>query len=580
MLDSLVEDHNTELSREAQPTPATTERIYIGLLASAVVLVYSNTLWNAFTMDDRQLYIVKNPVVTHPSLRALFMPHALTMVFRPLTFASFVLDWKVGAGHPFIFHLVNLLLHAAATVLLFFLLRILLQSLVRGGSLAFVAALLFAVHPIHTEAVTSIVGRAELLAAAFLFAAWIFHLKDREIPALLCLTLALLSKESAIVFLPLVLTGDYILGRWKSKFRYARIAAVTLLYLGLLWKVDGGHFGPADIQLLDNPLAHLSLQWRVLNALRVAWKYVGLQFYPGTLSCDYSFNQISMYLDWRHTLPAVIATIAVLTCWFRALWKRQLVRALAGGIYLVGFSVTANIIKPIGTIMAERLAYLPSAGFCLLVASAWYWLYRRQRRFAIATSIAVLVALGARTIVRNRDWRDNLTLWSTDARAVPNSAKIHIMLGSAYVDTGQFARAPQEMEAALRIYPEFPEAMEAYGLLLSGEGKYQEAGRMLERAFYMVKRGYPNYDGMAVNLAVLYIQTGHIDGALDVLNREIAEAPGYTRAWAARALAHYKNGETAAARSDAETVLHLDGTNQDAQNLIKLLQASMQPSSR
>jgi tetratricopeptide (TPR) repeat protein len=174
-------------------------------------------------------------------------------------------------------------------------------------------------------------------------------------------------------------------------------------------------------------------------------------------------------------------------------------------------------------------------------------------------------------MMRNRNWKDNLTLWSTDARAVPNSAKIHVMLGSAYVDVGQFDAALQEMDSALRIYPDFPEALEAYGLLQSAKGNYQEAGAMLERAFYAVRRGYPNYDGMAVNLAVLYIQTNHIDGALQLLDREIAESPGYARAWASRALAHYKRGETVAARSDAEMALRLDSTNQDTQNLLQLL---------
>jgi protein O-mannosyl-transferase len=577
LLDSLVEDRSTEVASQAQPTPATKKRIYIGLLASAVVLVYSNTLWNAFTMDDRQLYIVKNPVVTHPSLRAFFTPHVITKVFRPLTFASFALDWKVGAGHPFIFHLVNLLLHVAATVLLFLLLRVLLQSLVRGGSLAFAAALLFAVHPIHTEAVTSIVGRAELLAAALLFAAWIFHLKDREIPALLCLTLALLSKESAIVFLPLVLIGDYIHGQWKSRLRYLRIAAVSLVYLAVLWTAEGGHFGRVDIPLLDNPLGSLTAPWRVLNALRVAWKYIGLQLYPATLSCDYSFNQIRTYLDWRHTWPAASAAFAVFCAWIVAVWKRQRALALAGTIYFVGFAVTANILTPIGTVMGERLAYLPSAGFCLLIALAWNWTYKRQQKLALGVLALVVVALGARTVVRNHDWKDNLTLWSADVRAAPDSAKMHVMLGSAYVDSGQFEPALKEMELALKIYPDFPEALEASGLLQSWKGNYQAAGAMMERAYYMVSRGYPNYDDMAVNLAGVYVQTNHIDGALQVLNREIAENPGYARAWANRAVIHYKLGDSASARTDASTALHLDPLNQQARNLMQLLNGSAQP---
>jgi protein O-mannosyl-transferase len=550
---------------------------YLALLVLAVCVAYTNSLSNDFTMDDRQLYILKNPAVTHPSLRGFLTPHAVTKVFRPATFAFFALEWRIGGGRPFVFHLGNLFLHAAATILLFFVLQTFLQALPQGNIVAFAAALLFAVHPIHTESVTSIVGCAELLAAAFLFAAWIFHLRDREIPALICFTLALLSKESAIVFLPFVLLGDHAIDRWKPALRYVRIAALSILYLAVVWKVDGGHFGPADIQLLDNPLATLPVHWRILNAIRVAWKYLALQLYPATLSCDYSFSEIPIYLDWRHTLPAAGTAGVILACWIRSLWKKQLVYALAGGVYFAGFAVTANILTPIGTIMAERLAYVPSAGLCLLAAWAWQSLYRRQRQVGLAALIILPGVLGIRTIVRNRDWRDNLTLWSADVRAVPNSAKIHVMLGSAYVDTGQFDPALKEMELALKIDPLFPEALEADGLLQLSKGNYGAAGKMLEQAFYAVHRGYPNYDGMAVNLAILYIRTDHLEGALQLLDREVAEAPRYARAWAVRGLVHYKRGETSAARSDAEMALRLDPTNPDGRSVLQLLDKPREP---
>src|SRR5712664_419595 len=396
------------------------ERLRVGLLLAAVALVYSNTLLNEFTMDDG-LYVANNPQVTAPSVRALFTPNKIVNVFRPVTFATLAWNQSMNGGKPFGFHLFNLMLHAAVTWLLYLLLLAILETSPHAQTVAFVAALLFAVHPIHTEAVASIVGRAELLAAGFLLAAWILHLRDREISALICFVLALLSKESAVVFLPLAAIGDYASGKWKPASRYLRIAGLTLLYLGVLWKVQGGHFGMADIQRLNNPLATIPTGWRILNALRVAWKYVGLQFYPATLSCDYSFNQIPVYLDWRHTLPAAIAAVAAVGGWTWAIWKRRYAVVLAGAIYLAGFCTTANILVPIGTIMGERLAYLPSAGFCLLIALAWNWLQARQRKLALLALAVFVAVLGARTVVRNRDWKDNLTLYSAAVRAVPRS---------------------------------------------------------------------------------------------------------------------------------------------------------------
>src|ERR1700720_1200269 len=184
------------------------DSLRIGLLLAVVALIYGNTLRNEFTMDDG-IYVLRNPQVTNASVRGLFAPNKASNVFRPLTFATFALNWRLGGARPFGFHLLNLILHAVASLLLYLLLEALLGASPSGKAVAFAAALVFAVHPLHTEAVSSVVGRAELLAVGFLFAAWILHLNDWQISAVICFVLALLSKESAVVFLPLLLVGDY-----------------------------------------------------------------------------------------------------------------------------------------------------------------------------------------------------------------------------------------------------------------------------------------------------------------------------------------------------------------------------------
>src|SRR5215469_15774314 len=169
------------------------ERLLVGLLLAAVVLAYANTLGNQFVMDD-ELYIMRNPQVTSPSLSRLFSPNPVSSVYRPVDFAALALNWALSGPEPFGYHLLNLLLHAGVTWLLYVLLQELLASWPEGRTVAFVTALLFAVHPIHTEAVSWVVGRAELLAAGFLFAGWILHFRDRPIESLVCFVLAMLSK--------------------------------------------------------------------------------------------------------------------------------------------------------------------------------------------------------------------------------------------------------------------------------------------------------------------------------------------------------------------------------------------------
>ena len=554
------------------------KRLRIGLLLATVVLVYANTLWNQFTWDD-ELYITTNPQVTHFSWRGLLAANGVTNVFRPLTFGSFALNWALQGAHPFGFHLLNLLLHAAVTLLFYFLLCALLDGVPHGETVALVAAALFAVHPIHTEAVTSIVGRPELLAAGFLLAAWLLHLRDLQIPALLCFALALLSKESAASFLPLVILGDYTRGKWKPPLRYTWIACATAIYLGLLWKVQGGRFGQAGIARLDNPLASLPAGWRILNAIRVAWKYVGLQIYPATLSCDYSFNQIPMYRDWRHTLSAALAAMTIVGAWLWAVRKRKTTAVLAGALYFGAFATTANILIPTGTILGERLAYLPSAGLCLLVAAVWTQLFagalhKRGQTMALALLVLIVGGLGARTVVRNRDWRSDTALFAAAVRAAPDSAKAHLNLASAYRNGKQLDLARGEFEAVLRIYPNLPDALAGYGLVDFQLGDYPDAERMMKQALDTSTRNDPNYDFMAVNLAALWMETGDNFDAIDLLNRVIAESPAYSRAWANRAVIRYRLRQPAAAQADAEAALRLDHNNRQALGVTRLLSDS------
>ena len=329
-------------------------------------------------MDD-DLYIFRNAQVTNHSVKELLQPNKYTYVFRPVTFATLAANFELGGENPLGYHVFNILLHGGVTILLFWVLSALLGREPRGDVIAFVAAVLFAVHPIHTEAVSSIIGRSELLAAGFLLGAWLLHLYDRPFLATVSFVLALFSKESAVAFLPLALAGDYACGKLKPRLRYISIAVVTLLYILVLWKVHGGRFGPAEVSFLDNPLSSLPPVWRILNALRIAWKYVGVQLFPAKLACDYSYNAIPVYKDLRHTLPAFAATLGVLAAWGWAGWKRKSPFVLAGAIYFAGFTVTANIVTVTGTIMGERLAYLPSAGCCLLLALLWRCLFQGQQ---------------------------------------------------------------------------------------------------------------------------------------------------------------------------------------------------------
>lgn len=549
-----------------------TEKKRIALLLVISVLVYANTLWNGFTMDDA-VYILQNPAVNALSIREIFQPtwHG---VFRPITFLTFLLNWALEGNHAFGYHLVNVALHTVVAVLLYLVLRKLLESVQNGVTIAWVAALLFAVHPIHTEAVASIVGRAEIIAMGFTLGAWLFYLEDRPYWGLALFLLALLSKESAIVFVPLVFVVDYVRGVRKPVSRYASLAVVGALYLVVLWHLQGGRFGPPGINFLDNPLGRFPASLRIPNALRIAWKYVGLQFYPATLSCDYSYNAIPLYSKLGRNAAAIASVLLVLGIWIWAFLAGKKQWFLAGAIYLIGFSVTSNTLMPMGTIMAERLAYFPSAGFCLLIALIWILFEQRNRRAAWAALAVVLMLLSARTVARNRDWRDNYSLFSADVRAVPKSAKMHAGLGEQYMERGELDAARSELETALRIFPDYPQAIGVLAVVESRQGLDQEALHLFEKELAMTPTTDHDYDLVRVGLAAQLVKVNQDERALVILNEVVRTSPGNPRAWANRAVILYQRGELQAARSDLQTALRLQPNNPQAQSLLARLNAT------
>ena len=522
------------------------ERLRMALLLLIPLFVFGNSLPNKFTLDD-PAYIAHNPAVTNPSLSNIFEPHRETNVFRPLTFATFALNWAVGGGHESGFHILNVLLNAGVALMLYLVLRKLFEGREGGGSVAWVASLLFAVHPLHVEAVTSIVGRSELLAAGFLFTAWLFHLQDLTPLSLSCFVLALMSKESAVGFIFLILAGDYATGKLKPLRRYAFVASITAVYVLLLWKLQGGRFGYSATDFTSNPLAKLPVALRILNAIRVAWKYIGLQIFPYPLSCDYSYNSIPLYATWRHLAPALVAALAAVALWGWAFVTRRNGWFLAGAIYLAGFVVTANILMPVGTIMGERLVYLPSAGFCVLVALLWFHLKKHQTKLAWPLLVLCIMALSTLAVLRNRDWRDNATLLFTDVKAVPANVRIHDSLVGEYLARGQLDAASAESKLTLRLYPPFPSSLKTLGVA--------------------------EYDFRLVMMAEQLFMDGNKEDALEFLSEAITNSPGFSQAWSDRATIYYQNGQNDAARADAQTALRLDPANMQAQYLIGVLSA-------
>jgi len=528
--------------------------LLVGLLA---VLPYLNSLHGELTFDDLGL-IRDNPLISGHHAAALplwttvYNPGAL---YRPLTMMTYFVQTRLGEGVVGL-HVVNIALHVLVSVAAYYLAAALLGSTL----VATVAGILFAVHPIHTEAVASIVGRAELLAALFVVLALLAFIRAAEAPApralrwritsLAALVFGLLAKESAFTAIPLCA----VVLLWVRPDTTARQLMRALVPYGLVGVgyllvrlvVVGTLSLPTTPDLLDNPLAHVPLLPRVETALVVLSHYLALLAFPLRLSADYSFNEVPVVgsvLDPR--LLAAIGLFVLLALLIAVNRQHARPLTLAAAFGACALALTANLLFPIGTIKAERLLYLPSWGWCLAVG----WLVAqaartRHRQVVFAVVGLVVAAYAGRTWVRNRDWRDNFSLFTAAVRDAPKSAKAHFNLGNAYAERHDADRALLEFREALRLYP--PDADAAFGI-----GRMYEVKGMDALALDWYARATqlnPEHLKAHLNLGLLRYRRGDFAQAETELHTGLQAVPDDARLLLALSLVAIAQGDEAGAR--------------------------------
>jgi tetratricopeptide (TPR) repeat protein len=539
-----------------------TERLPLSLavvVAVLAVLPYLNGLNGDFTFDDAGV-IRDNPMIQRDSPLRLFVdPYYPGALYRPVTMLTYAANAGLG-GDPFDYHVVNVTLHALASAGVLVLAGVFLSS--TAG--AFATAAIFAVHPVHTEAVSSIVGRAELLAALLVIVALIGAAREASASgprrrawravSLVSFALGLLAKESAFTAVGLVPLVDWWVRPRERGWRHLRAAlpyaVIGIAYLGLRIALIGSLALPEPPGSLDNPLAHVALLPRLMTAIVVLWEYVAVLAAPVHLAADYSFNQVPIVLtplDSRFLLAlAGLLGVALGIALIAARRPEVLAAAL---LFLVPLGLTANVLFPIGTIKAERLLYLPSVGWCLGLGCLAETAARAKRRIWIPALAALVAVLGARTWLRNFDWRSNLILFTATARESPGSAKAHHNAAVAFERAGRLDEAMAEFRRSLAIYPQYASAAFGIGHVFSLKGLdapalhwYEEAVRLdwtfakahlqigllrerlheydaAEAAFRAGLAGDPDDALLLVNLSAIRLTQGDRWGSLCLLSR-------------------------------------------------------------
>ena len=452
--------------------------VVVALLA---VAGYLPTLNNGFAFDDVLMVADNQRIRSIDSVGGLFGEDwwggrtDKSLLYRPLVLVTFAVDHLLvdggpgrlpdGAAGPF--HGTNLVWHALAALAALWFVR----SLTGRDDVAASAAALFAVHPIHSEAVASIVGRAEAMAATFalvsLTLAWLSTGRaSRPLAAMsgLFLLLGLLSKESVVVVPAITLLAVWVFrarGAWVRGMGPALtaqgLAVVTYLSVRLvvLGELLGTHRPGADVLDIDNPLVGVSAADRVRTVLSMQARIVELLVWPVNLSADYSYDEIGVVSSLQ---PSVVVGLLILGggVWAAAASRRRYPIPAFGGLFFVAtWFLTSNLPFPIGTIFGERLLFLPSLGICLLLGWAFALLPRRIR---LPVLIIVAVLGVSRSWVRSRDWRDNATLFAATVQTSPRSVKARHAYGAALLEAGDPTAARKQLREALQIHPQYADA--------------------------------------------------------------------------------------------------------------------------
>jgi tetratricopeptide (TPR) repeat protein len=472
-------------------------------LGGLVLAAYSNSFQAGLTFDNASI-IGEDPrirVAAPENIESILkgrywygegLRPATSPWYRPFTTFSYLVNYAVlGNGpRPAGYHWVNLALHEVDVTLLYALGVLIFGEIAPAWALAAIWAL----HPLLTEAVTNIVGRAELLAALGVLAGLLCHVKGasaagrRRVAWLAGLAVAqavgMFSKENGAVLPGIMLLYDLTWPERATWRRRATAYAVAALPIAAYLYLRSGVHIHMVVEFTENPLVSAGFWTARLTAIKVIGKYLWLFVWPARLSADYTYNTVELF-GWRlwnwEDAQAIVAlaiclAAALLAILLAVRWRRTgrpLLFFLV--FFFVALAPASNVFLLGGSTMAERFLYLPSVGLAGCVVAAIRALGQRRllkppaaARVAWAALGLVCLAFTARTYARNFDWQDERSLWASTVAVCPGSVRAHYSLGLALErDPDRLTDAIAEYETAVQIEPDFVEARSNLANLLA-----------------------------------------------------------------------------------------------------------------
>ena len=509
---------------------------YLATLVVVTIAVNINTLANEFVWDDIPQILDNRWITDTVYLKDIFTnnvagfeTNSATSYYRPLMYVFFIGIYKVCGLASWAWHLTNVLLHAGVVIVLFQLVRQLFQQIDDKNSqsaelISFVAALLFAVHPIHSEAVAWISAMPELSYSLFyLLAVWLYLrtrpdngvLDANYVASLSLYFLAMLCKEPAITMPLIIIAFDYASLKKLHSLpfrRYLPYFAVACLYLLVRHFVLGG-MAPSQ-RFQDLSIIEIAINGPVLFS-----QYLGKLLLPINLTAIYANVPVKSLFA-----PTVFIGILVSTAFGVFMWVARHNRQILPCLVLIIVPILPVLYIPamVVSIFAERYLYLPSAGFVILLSLGLNWLLGKSlKTAATALTIVILASYSAGTIVRNRVWKDSLTLWGDTVKKASNRANAHSYYGYALYQAGLFADAEIEYRKAIAIDGNHLDAYINLGIVYHKVNRFDEAIQTYHQALLVAPKSVMVYKC----LGAAYQAKGDMNEAMYALNSGVQLNP-------------------------------------------------------
>ncbi|XP_054720703.1 protein O-mannosyl-transferase Tmtc3-like [Uloborus diversus] len=590
------------------------ERVCPLLLAALVAVCYSNSLRSGLAYDDQAAIRDNRDLRPHTPITNIFFndfwgtplrKEGSHKSYRPLTVLSFRANYAVHGLKPFGYHLINVLLHALVCFLFY---RLCLHF--STGISSLVSSALFAVHPVHTEAVTGVVGRAELLSAVAFLCALLYYIHSRYqhktnafqeccVTSILAV-LGLLCKEQGLTVLAICCIYELVSPKNQRKvqsIRYLMLGRVSpwlrdrLLRISLLLtaaagalyfrcKIMGPKLLPA-FSRFDNPAAASPTPTRQLTYNYLLSVNAWLLLFPCNLCCDWAMSTIPLVMDiWDVRNLASILFYACIFFAVRSIFRLEeesrLSLIMSLSLLTVPFLPASNLFFPVGFVVAERVLYIPSMGFCMIVAQGWciLWEKRTCKQLAAAGILFLLAVHVLKTIRRNEDWRTEYSLYSSALAVNQRNAKLYNNMGKVLEALNRHEEALSQYKEAIRIQSDDVRGYLNVGRVLTHLRRYEEAEGIYLQAKALFPgtsetkasevRVTPNHLQLFLNLAFLISRNDSRLEEADALYREaITLRSDFTNAYLNRGDVLLKMNRTKEAEAMYQRALEFDDSNPD-----------------